>query len=240
MAPGDPGPERVLVVRRDAFFTAAAAWPQGWIPLAPDVAERRLLELEEAAEFVDRPAAESDPSLKQLIPYCAVTSGGRDRVLVVRRLRAQSEARLHGADSIGIGGHINPIDGSGPGVVRRALTRELSEELTLPDSAAAVTPQLLGLINDDSTDVGSVHVGLAFLMDLPAASEANVKIRETDKMSGDFRALAGIGCVWQTLGRLETWSRLLVSGLTVPIGNSGLSQLRKSTHAEDGREDSSG
>jgi predicted NUDIX family phosphoesterase len=67
-----------------------------------------LHHIECAMRFADRPAAESDPSRKQIIPYAVVLRG--DQVFAAERLTGGGESRLHGKLSIGIGGHVNPID----------------------------------------------------------------------------------------------------------------------------------
>src|SRR5437762_13268160 len=56
--------------------------------------------------FVARADAEVSPQWRQIIPYVIVMHG--DEVFTLRRLRKQTEARLHDKVSIGVGGHINP------------------------------------------------------------------------------------------------------------------------------------
>jgi predicted NUDIX family phosphoesterase len=160
---------------------------------------------------VPRPEAEDNPAWKQPIAYCTVV---RDdgQMLCVERLRHQGEGRLHGQLSIGLGGHIEPDDlAGGGGPVRAALSRELHEELVLP--LGLPPPEFLGLINDDSTAVGRVHFGLAFCQRVPA--RGIVQIRESRKMRGAFRHLAGPQGVWQDLARFETWSRILLEARVV-------------------------
>ncbi|MBI5849964.1 MAG: phosphoesterase [Planctomycetes bacterium] len=202
------GAELVLVVDRMAFF--GGRWPQGLVPLAGAAAADLLGSLEAAARFVPRPAAEDDPSLKQLIPYCALVTG--TEVFCVERLRTQGEARLHGRLSIGIGGHIGPEDSPPAGAVRRGLWRELNEELVLPTVPLA-DPRFVGLLNDDSNPVGAVHVGLVHLLELGAGTGTGLGVREISKMAGAFRRLADPGNPWQDAARLETWSAALLAAL---------------------------
>lgn len=202
------GAELVLVVDRAAFF--GGRWPQGFHPLTGAAAEGLLGDLEAAARFVPRPTAEDDPSLKQLIPYCALLEGSE--VFCVERLRTQGEARLHGRLSIGIGGHIGPEDSPPSGAVRRGLWRELREELELPSGRLA-DPRFVGLLNDDSNPVGAVHVGLVHLLELVAGTGTRLGVRETSKMAGAFRRLADPGNPWQDAARLETWSAALLAAL---------------------------
>jgi predicted NUDIX family phosphoesterase len=213
----------VLVVDRTAFF--GGDWPQGFQPIARDATDAFLRRAAQQARFEPRPVAETTPAWKQWIPYCvlrcdAAAPGGEPGVFLVQRTRGQGEARLHGAWSIGLGGHVEPEDAVGDHSWRergadffaRSLLRELREELDwrleeLPK------PQLVGLINDDSTEVGSVHAGLAYVLHLPlplAQAKERVGIRETSKMRGGFTHLAELRKLWQNPGALESWSRLLM------------------------------
>jgi predicted NUDIX family phosphoesterase len=94
---------------------------------------------------------------------------------------------------------VNPADGGLDGDLTRALEREWHEELVVD----FVPPfRFVGLLNDDSTPVGQVHVGLVFEGD---AAGRPVAIRETEKLSGSFVATAEVAAV---ADRLETWSRI--------------------------------
>jgi predicted NUDIX family phosphoesterase len=143
--------------------------------------------------FEPRAAMESDPSFKQIIPYLVLRDGLR--YFLMRRTRAGGDARLHEAWSIGVGGHVNPGDRDLAG----GLLREWHEELV-----ADFVPEfrLVGLLNDDTTDVGRVHLGAIYLAD---AAGQSVAIRETDKLTGGF---ASPSQVEEVADRLETWSRL--------------------------------
>lgn len=209
----------VFVVDRAAFF--GGDWPQGFTPLAGAAAADLLARAADAGRYVDRPTAERTPAWKQWIPYCVLASrppgaAACDGVFLVRRTNGQTEARLHGAWSIGLGGHVEPADGQpgqdGATFFAAALARELAEELAL--SGPALPPAtFLGLLNDDSTDVGRVHAGLVYRVELPCDAEAaarRVAVGETGKMAGGFTHLVEFGRVWQTDAPFETWSSLLV------------------------------
>jgi predicted NUDIX family phosphoesterase len=113
--------------------------------------------------FVNRAEAEDDPSKKQIIPYILIQTSDLSQTAVY--LRSGSEERLHDLWSIGIGGHINPSDSMGnpPGFEHALLAgmeRELNEELiSRPQSDQ---PSFLGIISEDETDVGKVHLGAVF------------------------------------------------------------------------------
>jgi len=158
--------------------------------------------------FVDRAPAEIDPSLKQIIPYAVVTQG--DRIFRFQR-QGGGEARLVGKSSVGVGGHINPCDGV-QDVLAAGLDRELDEELVLP---AQRKIEFVGLINDDSTPVGSVHLGLVVRVEV----DGDVSVRETETMAGEFvdgRAL--VANLSEVRDEFETWSSLLLdcAELVVP------------------------
>jgi len=144
--------------------------------------------------YVPRGVAEHDRSLKQVIPYLVLRYGAE--YFLMRRTRAGGDARLHDLYSIGVGGHLNPEDGGLAG----GLVREWHEELVadfVPDF------ELIGLLNDDTTDVGSVHLGAVY------AGNANgrpVLIRETAKLEGTF---AGVDETARVREGMESWSRLV-------------------------------
>jgi predicted NUDIX family phosphoesterase len=153
-------------------------------------------------EFRPRAELETDPSWKQIIPYLVVRHA--TRYLLMRRTRAGGDARLHERYSIGVGGHLNPGDGD----VIGALRREWREEV-----AADFEPRFhfVGLLNDEDDPVGAVHLGFVYRADV---SGRRVGIRETDKLSGEFRAPAEVAAV---LDRMESWSRLLFEHLEGPV-----------------------
>lgn len=161
--------------------------------------------------YVERPAAEDDPSLKQLIPYVVVRDG--ERVFLMERTRAGGDARLHAKASIGVGGHLNPVD-TGDDPIDAGLRREWDEEL-VADWEPEFT--LAGFLNDDSNAVGAVHLGIVFVVD---AAGRPVLVREQEKLSGRFAGLDELLGAWE---RLETWSRLVAEELlgVRPIGLRG-------------------
>jgi len=151
--------------------------------------------------FMERPLAEVDPAFKQLIPYVVVRDGAR--VFLMERTDAGGDPRLHGRASIGVGGHLNPVD-RGEDPLTDGLRREWSEELV-----ADWEPEfrLVGLLNDDSNPVGSVHLGVVFEVE---AAGRPVEVRERDKLTGRFATAAAVRAAWD---RMETWSRLVAERL---------------------------
>lgn len=180
--------ERVLVVPR-----ALALGGRGWLGVRAAGVAELLATAARHGEFRPRAEVESDPSLKQLIPYLVLRDG--PRYFLMRRTRAGGDARLHDLWSIGIGGHVNPADGDLAG----GFLREWEEEI----SAGFVPPfQPVGLLNDDTTDVGAVHLGVVCVAD---AEGRPVAIRETEKLTGAFAAPDDVR---RRRDGLETWSRL--------------------------------
>jgi predicted NUDIX family phosphoesterase len=151
--------------------------------------------------FMDRPVAEEDPTFKQLIPYVVVREGAL--VYLMERTVAGGDARLHGKASIGVGGHLNPVD-EGEDPLTNGLRREWSEEL-LTDWEPEF--RLVGLLNDDFNPVGSVHLGVVFEVQ---ADGRSVEVREHEKLTGRFASVAAVHAAWD---RMETWSRLVAEHL---------------------------
>ena len=148
--------------------------------------------------FLDRPTAEVSPQYKQIIAYVVIRHDGAYYLL--QRTQNQTEARLHHKFSLGIGGHINPdtpelLDG---------LHKELEEEVNV---AGDYDLTFVGILNDDTTDVGSVHLGAVYVLD---AHDANVSIRETDKMTGRWVPAAELP---EFRERMETWSQIVYDSL---------------------------
>ncbi len=190
---GDPN-EHVLVVPRAALVDG-----EGWTGVRRGDLVAELAVVAREGRFVRRGDAEEDPSHKQVIPYLVLRDG--ERWFLMRRTKAGGDARLHDAWSIGVGGHLNPGDGD----VAACLAREWSEEVV-----AAFEPDYapVGLLNDDTTPVGSVHIGFVYVAD---AGGRPVAIRETEKLEGAFATTEDVAAVG---AGLETWSRLAFDALT--------------------------
>lgn len=213
--------EFVWVVPRSVLFPEAT--PHGLLSLQAEELEDRFLgPAREEGFFIERRYAEEHPEFKQPIPYVAVCR--EDQVLCLTRLSTQGEQRLHGKRSIGVGGHINPCDidpaqnhGSAD-LFANACGRELQEELILPETELDLTP--VGLLNDDTTAVGAVHVGLVYRLE---AHNLEVAIRETSAMAGDFESQASLEELAASAEPpFETWSTLLLrSGALSTVGSRG-------------------
>lgn len=156
-----------------------------------------------------RSEAEQDPSFKQLIPYAIFThrdAAGRLSVFNYTRGKGQGEKRLHSKRSVGVGGHISSDDQTAADAVPYAegMQRELQEEVVIDST---FTERCVGLINDDLTPVGQVHLGVVHVFELaqPQVHSAEDDLRE-----------AGFTPIEQLLGELEqfeTWSQISLEAL---------------------------
>jgi predicted NUDIX family phosphoesterase len=186
-------PEQVLVIPRAAIMA-----DPGWLGLREEgMADFEGLVAREG-RFEARAEMERDRRYKQVIPYLVLRDG--PRYFLMRRTRAGADERLHDRWSIGVGGHLNPGDRDLDGGLRREWAEEVEADFT-PEF------RLVGLLNDDTTEVGSVHVGAVFVAD---AAGRRVAIRETEKLSGAFADPAEVAAVSDDL---ETWSRLVFEAL---------------------------
>lgn len=157
--------------------------------------------------FMDRGKAEEDQSFKQIIPYCLFHYNGR--YLHYVRGKSGGESRLHAQGSVGIGGHINPVDEReghlGLATYLAGVEREIEEELNIEGGHKN---RIVGLLNDDSNPVGKVHLGVVHIFDL-----------DTDQVSSNEDALAELAFYdadtlkGEMLERLETWSHSCVEQL---------------------------
>jgi predicted NUDIX family phosphoesterase len=165
--------------------------------------ERYLPQLLQPAHlrYLPRPEAENDPSHKQLIPYIVLRWG--DQIFHYRRGKAGGEVRLQARRSIGVGGHINREDGDLADAYRQGLLREVREEVELE---GPYQERIIGLINDDRTPVGQVHLGIVHLFDLAGP---NVRRREAALTDDGFAPLAELR---RQSDQFETWSQFLLEG----------------------------
>ena len=236
--------EFVFVVAREEIFPEST--PHGLelfgetLPTGNSSAEGARSEadfrdtLERSGFFVEREYAERTPAFKQVIPYTLVmrlSDAEKPEVFRLRRTRAGGEARLHDKLSIGVGGHIEPVDLPGakgltsldvltphspadgpvprslrdpiPGATRREV---LDEELEVEGPWRLHS---LGLINDDTNPVGAVHVGLVQILEVEGA----VRVRETEQLEGLFVPLAELQEELAAGANFETWSSLIIPHL---------------------------
>lgn len=184
-------PEQVMVVATEKlrpYFTATL--------IRHDT--KAILELiEREHTFLDRPVAEVSEEWRQIIPYVVIRHG--DDVFVLERTPKQTEARLHHKLSLGIGGHINPGHN-----LMAGLRKELDEEVEVGCEYALT---FAGILNDESTEVGRVHLGAVFLLE---ASTPTVTVLETEKMHGSWRPRTALA---EAREAMESWSQVVYDEL---------------------------
>ena len=157
--------ERVLCFKRDLFEKLGVF--QG---LSLDVGKYLpVVTAPSNTLYLNRTEAEQDKRYKQLIPYALILC--QDRILRYRRGKGGQETRLHGLYSVGVGGHISEED-NGLFAQRlgyqEAMRRELIEEVDIDFTNEAA----VAVINDDSTDVGQVHLGVVHVVQVADESVA--------------------------------------------------------------------
>ena len=186
--------EEVLVVSRDALF------PDGeWKGFRDDGLDELVARIRANYRFKQRREAEQDSGEPQVIPYVVFRHG--DRYFLTHRLRRSSERRLRHLYSLGVGGHINPEDLAGAAdPIDAGLRREWEEEVVYEGE---VRYQLLGAINDSTTEVGKVHLGLIYLVE---GDHPEISIREVDKLAGALLPLEAMRSYYLDM---ESWSQLI-------------------------------
>ena len=189
--------ESILVVRRE-YLAPHLTEDFG---LITEGVEEIVRVIEAHHEFRPRPEMETDPAYKQIIPYVLVTRGAE--AFVMQRLKKGGEQRLHGLLSLGVGGHINPVDEAEGSALTAGLRREVDEEVAM-ERAVSLTP--LGVINNDRDEVGRVHLGFLFRLE----AEGAVTVRETEKLSGSFMPIAALPALRD---KMEGWSQIALEVL---------------------------
>ncbi|MBL7170128.1 MAG: hypothetical protein ISS48_03850 [Candidatus Aenigmarchaeota archaeon] len=146
--------------------------------------------------------AEQDESMKQIIPY--IVFRHKDRYFVYKRLEKSEEERLVAKYSMGIGGHINPIDVNSTNILWEGMKREFEEEVNYPYD---YNTKIIGFINDDKDSVGRVHFGVVFLVE---GSNDRIDVKELDKLSGQMITLLEAK---KFRDKMEGWSQIVFDWL---------------------------
>jgi predicted NUDIX family phosphoesterase len=195
--------EKVLVISRSLFddlgaFQGINLEPEKYLPSILDPSNNH---------FLLRDDAEEDPSFKQIIPYAIFRY--QDRFLHYVRGGGSGEKRLASKGSIGIGGHINDTDFAAASLDKDTYTngveREIDEELSIADGH---TQEILGLLNDDSNEVGQVHLGVVHLVTLESD-----QVEAGEAVIEELQFLT-LGELQERKEQLESWSQICVDGLS--------------------------
>jgi predicted NUDIX family phosphoesterase len=194
--------ERVLVIPRRLFddlgaFNGLSTDVDRYLPAFLDPANNH---------FLARDAAEDDPSHKQIIPYALFHHNGH--LLHYVRGTKGGEKRLTSKGSLGIGGHINAEDAAQASLEKdtymTGVEREMNEELVIN---SPFSQNIVALINDDSNDVGKVHIGIVHLFNLASPDVAANEAPITDLSFLSLDSLAA------RRDQLESWSQICLDHL---------------------------
>ncbi|MBF0302269.1 MAG: phosphoesterase [Desulfamplus sp.] len=213
--------EKVLCIKR-------ADIPSNWlkdessIKMGEDIFFSAFLSHYFAYYWLDRPVAEKDSSFKQIIPYIVIQSDNGNITAIYRR--KGSESRLHGLWSIGIGGHINPLDISLSNIedskadltinskadfkqiLYSGMIREFNEEI-ISKPEYSFKPEFMGIINEELTDVGKVHFGVVFKIEAGSCDDFVAGEELVDFQWVKTESLLTDRC---TQFNLELWSKMAI------------------------------
>ena len=188
--------ERILVVKRSVLFTEPS-----WTGFKKIDFEKYEQLIKNHQTFIPRHEAETDFTYKQIIPYLIFKN--EDRYFLMQRRKSASETRLANKYTLGIGGHLREEDMEGKSLFDWAR-REFHEEINYSGSLD-ITP--LGILNDDSDDVGKVHTGFVFLLE---GDSSDISIKSELK---NGHLLTQEECE-KHYSSMETWSQMAFSFLT--------------------------
>lgn len=194
--------ENVLVVRRNLFDQLGNFHGLNFEP------QKYLRELLTRGNnfFLQRAQAEQDPTHKQIIPYVLLAFG--DKVLYYVRGKKAGEQRLVAKGSIGIGGHLNEWDESffalDEAAYRAGVEREVNEEIKIDTQ---FEDRVVALLNDDTTEVGRVHLGIVHVFKLVAP-----KVEKREAMITSLAFLSKDELLSRRAS-LESWSQLCLDSL---------------------------
>lgn len=160
-----------------------------------------MKELLKHGVFGMRSVLEEKPEYKQIIPYAVICCG--EEVYLFHRTKKQTETRLHNLYSLGVGGHMNPF-GNVIDIfyLRHELEREMNEEVLVHDNCEVLDIKPVGFINDDTNEVGKVHLGVLYEIEL---SNSDIEIKEKDKMSGTWIKRSDLRSYYP---KMESWSKI--------------------------------
>lgn len=195
--------ENILVVRREELFPSGA-WQGLQRPdssfFDKDSGKDFLEIIMQKKEFLPRSLMEQDFNYKQIIPYLVFKH--EDKYFLMQRKAKASETRLQSKYSLGIGGHIREEDIK-TGDIAQWASREFLEEV---DYSGKFEVKFLGVLNDDSNDVGKVHVGFIYLLE---GDSCNISVK-SELESGILLTMPELDGFYD---RMENWTQIVVDFL---------------------------
>lgn len=171
--------EQILVVKRKNLFDNEKNFFNGFLNIENEKV-KNIIENFKNYEIKRRGNMENDFSYKQLIGYTIIKDKNTGEILVYTRLSGGGESRLHGKSSVGVGGHMNDVENKNIlDIVKINAAREIEEEIGINISLIINNIRLVGLINDDSIEVGKFHIGLVYIAEI---DKKNVIEKEKDSL----------------------------------------------------------
>lgn len=170
--------------------------------------------------FIPRDDVEEDENYLQIIPYIMFTCG--PDIFLYTRGKKSGEVRLHDQLSIGVGGHVEGEDGWSPfnAYIDGAL-REIKEEVGLELHASKLEGTVLGMLHDEETPVGRVHLGVLHVVNVsPVEANRMIQLAEETKVDPCFTNLFELAGDIHTFNKLEPWSQWALTKLLEVIKTS--------------------
>jgi predicted NUDIX family phosphoesterase len=198
----NPPDENILVIRRSLFDQLGSFHGLNFEPrkyLNPILSRGNNF-------FLSREQAEHDPTHKQIIPYAVINF--EDKLLHYVRGKKAGEQRLVAKGSIGIGGHMNETDESlfalDEAAYRAGVEREVNEEIKINTN---FEDRIVALLNDDTTEVGRVHLGIVHVFKL-----AEAKVEKNEAMITGLTFLNKEELIARRES-LESWSQICLDSI---------------------------
>jgi predicted NUDIX family phosphoesterase len=189
--------EQILVIKRATLFAEHPAWHG----LSSEMINPVLQIIAEHQESMPRHAAEVDPTYKQIISYMVFTCDGK--LFVMQRKNKANEQRLANKLSIGIGGHMRQKDLQGDSLFDW-IHREFDEEVSFEGNLQMHT---LGILNDDSNEVGQRHLGIVALL---KGDNDQIALQGNELKSGELLSMEEC---FERFDEFESWSQLVLKEL---------------------------
>ena len=191
-----PYSEEILVVRTKILFQNIPIWSG----IKKDIFDLFVSNIQKNAAFIPRAHAETNPAYKQIIPYMIFIFD--HKIFVMQRKSTASEQRLANKFSIGIGGHVRQEDIVNNDIYQWAK-REFEEEV---DYKGSLKISNFGVLNDESTEVGKVHLGIVLILE---GDSNQISIRDEHK-SGMLLSIEECKALSP---HMENWSQLVLQAL---------------------------
>jgi len=162
--------------------------------------------------FVRRSKAEYNPAYYQIVPYVVIRCG--EKYFAIHRLNG--DVRIVGKISIGVGGHINPVDFDPERkeiVFSNNVIRELYQEELHIDLLKTTGFRYAGVIKYTHPEdlLSKDHIGLLCVL---TTTDDKVEVKEKDSFTGRFYSRAEI---LEHRKGSESWARLVIEMIAVGL-----------------------